>query len=223
MRTALFALATIVIASGFTVGCGDDDDTTTTTTTTSGSGGTGAGGTGAGGNVNAPPLPALGTQIDRMGRPAINTATNNTFTPDATRAAAEDAYNQSSNPSDWAAFAPDIAASLGILDAIDETCGNQLLSCNDGSAGCYDALAGVLADDRLHIKADAAMCTTYLAVEADATGALANEDCGGRMPTYDVIQTSYSVLSGIGLSGFDDGIGPTAAAQVEVFPYLQAQ
>jgi hypothetical protein len=39
-------------------------------------------------------MPALGAQVDRMGRPAINTAANNTFNTNAVAAdAAKDAYN----------------------------------------------------------------------------------------------------------------------------------
>lgn len=218
IQTILFATAAILVVA---VGCGDDETTDPTGSggsTSSSSGATGGGGSGGGG---IPAMPSLGTQIDRLGRPAINTAANDTFTDDATRNASENAYNLNGDPSSWANdHTAGIAGSIAILDALDGICGNQLLSCNDGSAGCYDGMAGVLADDRLRIKADASTCGVYLAVEADATGALPNGDCGGRKPAYDVIETTYSLLSGIGLSGFDDTIGPSAATGIEIFPYL---
>jgi hypothetical protein len=70
------------------------------------------------------------------------------------------------------------------------------------------------------VKGDAAGgCNLYLGVEAGVLG-VTNDDCGGRKPAYDVIETSYSALSGVGLSGFDDGITAPAAALVDAFPYL---
>ncbi|HHH11380.1 MAG TPA: hypothetical protein ENK23_04830 [Sorangium sp.] len=222
IKTILFAAATLLVAAA---GCGDDETATTTTTGTGGStsstgGATGSGGSGGSGGI--PAMPTIGVQIDRIGRPAINTAVNDTFTADATRNASENAYNANGDSSTWAAqHTAGIAGALAILDALDETCGNQLLSCDNGAAGCYDGLAGVLADDRLHIKADATACTTYLAVEAKATGVLDNSDCGGRKPDYDVIERSYSLLSGVGLDGVDDGVAASPAAKVELFPYLK--
>src|SRR5689334_3063778 len=48
-----------------------------------GAGGTGgAGGAGGSGGSGLPAPPRLGAQIDRFGRPAINTATNHTFDVD---------------------------------------------------------------------------------------------------------------------------------------------
>ena len=47
----------------------------------------------------APAKPTLGTQIDRMGRPAVNTALSNPFELLAgTADAAKDAYNASADP-----------------------------------------------------------------------------------------------------------------------------
>src|SRR5690242_6466996 len=68
------------------VGCGDDTQATGGTggtAGTAGSGGTGGtGGTGGSGGADAaifPAAPILGAQIDRMGRPGINTALTNPF------------------------------------------------------------------------------------------------------------------------------------------------
>jgi hypothetical protein len=199
---------------------------TTTTTTTS---------TGTGGSIPMPPT--LGaTQIDRMGRPAINTATNDTFlvpsasppgfkaSDDITRAAAEDDYNEESDSTTWVTkFAPTIALNLGVLDSLDGNCENQIASCkNDQMAGgCYNTLAGVLADDRLWVKTTSTSCGAYLGVEADAVLA-ANMDCGGRRPIDDVIKVTYSVLAFGDTTSFDDGITAPNGLHPDTFPFFGA-
>src|SRR5262245_42183811 len=89
--------------------CSDDDEQatgpgtatrTTTTTTSSAPRCAGTGGVGGGGILA---IPTLWQQVDRMGPPAINTATNNTFTDDATRGMAEDAWNANATQTDWVA------------------------------------------------------------------------------------------------------------------------
>lgn len=177
-------------------------------------------------DAGPPAPPALGTQMDRMGRPAVNTALNNTFNPDNTsKQAAKDAYNQNADPSTWAAdFVPTFEAGLGILDGIDTNCGNQLaFDSTKTDATAYAPLAGVLADDELYVNSASGSCTTYLAVEANALGIVPNSDCGGRVMSYDVIQTSYSVLVAGSLSGIDDGIAAEAvASDPTTFPFLAA-
>ena len=123
-------------------------------------------GTDSGSDAGAPP--ALKTQIDRFGRPAINTALNHVFDPSASaKGTAKDAYNADSNVSGWAAaYGPEFAKNLAIFDGLDGTCGNQLGFANGG----YSALAGLVADDRLYVNTAGATCTTYLAVEANALG-----------------------------------------------------
>jgi len=193
-----------------------------------GSGGTG----GTGGGFPAPP--ALGAQIERMGRPAINTALNKAFEgDDAVKGAAKDAWNQAGE-ADFASFAGEVRGNLAILDSLDTVCGNQLLAC--GAAPCgntapgptrYTALAGVLADDKLWVNL-AGVCGTvtqtdgYLAVEANAVG-IGNNDCGGRRLPADVIETSYSVLAAGILEGVDDDITADATkTSGTTFPYLAA-
>lgn len=170
-------------------------------------------------------VPTLGTQLERMGRPAINTATNNTFADDDTRGAAEDAWNAEGDPAAFAeSFAADTIAGIAVLDSLDGTCGNQVGYDFDPGVGTvnYQAIGTVLANDWLIVKGDAAGgCNIYLGVEASVLG-VANDDCGGRTPAYDVVETSYSALAGVGLSGFDDGITAPAAATVDSFPYLAA-
>ncbi len=82
----------------------------------------------------------------------------------------------------------------------------------------------MLADDKLWVNSASATCGQYLAVEANATGVVVNTDCGGRTLTYDVIDTSYSVLALGALSGVGDDIGSdTDGPQSNTaFPFLLA-
>ena len=180
--------------------------TAATVTSTSSSGGNtgGSGGmggttssTGGAGGAMPPPPPKLGAQIDRMGRPAINTVGSKTFIGVAEREAAEDAYNADGDPNSWKKYGADIAVSLAILDGVDTVCGNQPGSAGAMTKGGYDFLAGALADDRLRVRTDGdGTCGVYLGVEADALKLLPNKTCGGRTPVDDVIDESYSILSG---------------------------
>ncbi len=168
--------------------------------------------------------PALGTQIDRMGCSAVNTALNATFSADeAAEDAAEDAYNVASADM-FSMFTSEIQANLGIYDSLDTVCGNQFNAAAALSADRYAALAGVLADDQLYVNSDASTCTTYLAVEANATGIIPNADCGGRTPLYDTIDATYSVLAIGALTGVSDGIAEdeNPGHSATVFPWLAA-
>lgn len=74
---------------------------------------------------NCPAAPAIGTtQLDRMGRPAINTALNKAFndeSPTSTAGnAAKDAYNADGTKTAWpATYAAELAANVAILDVLD--------------------------------------------------------------------------------------------------------
>jgi hypothetical protein len=145
-----------------------------------------------------PPPPALGAQIDRLARPAVNLAANNTFNSDADAAqAARDEWNQNADPSSWVArYEGEIGKNLAIYDGLDTVCGNQLFADETKTdAARYGTLASVLADDRLWLKADATHCTVYLAVEANATKLGPNGDCGGRKPSYEVMKLTYSAVA----------------------------
>ena len=230
MNTKLYLgfLATSLIAVSALQGCGSDSPTGgggSTSATGTGGGTTATSSTGMGGGTNNPAAPKLGTQIDRFGRPAINTALNHTFDGDAMATdKAKDAYNQDGDPSKWTANAAEFSKNLGILDALDTVCGNQLLAAMPLDAKRYDGLAGALANDRIVLDTSAATCTTYLAVEANATMLLPNADCGGRKLSYDVIDVSYTVLAtGVRTSiAAGDGVAADADAKGEVFPYLAA-
>lgn len=204
------------------VGCGDDDDTMiipdgTVTPVDA------AVAIDAGGN---PAAPTVGTQIERMGRPGVNTALTNPFFTSAMTAAHEakqDAYNAAGDPATWkASFSADIKASLGVLDSLDNTCGNQFAAAATLNAARYQGLADVLADDQLYVKTNTTTCAQYLAVEADATGIIVNADCGGRKLGYDVIDTTYSALAIGALTGVGDGVPMDDNTVSTTFPYLAA-
>jgi hypothetical protein len=89
---------------------------------------------------DCPPAPMLGTTlIDRMGRPAINTALNHAFDTSTSAAnTARDAYNADTNEATWVAtYADEIKKNLGIFDALDAgICGNQLCETNETTGNC---------------------------------------------------------------------------------------
>jgi hypothetical protein len=189
--------------------------------------------TSVGNDSGIPAPPPIGMQIDRMGRPAINTAANNVFEADASVAGpAKDGYNANNVPSKWvAAYGAEVAKNVAIFDSLDTVCGNQFAAkLPDGglgtAAGTYSVLAGVLADDRVYLKTDATTCSCaapggYLAVEGAATGLVPNTDCGGRRLDCDVMDRTYSLLAVGALSGVTDGIGPdTTKTGGTKFPYL---
>jgi hypothetical protein len=235
MKGALVALA--ASASLALVACGGDD--------TKGSPGTDAGGdhtTGndatpdqGGGDVNnnpdaneggGPPAPpTLGTQVDRFGRPAINTALNHTFDANAgTKGTAKDAYNADVNSATWTAtYKAEFAKNLAIYDGLDTVCGNQLGAGPNAVAGRYDTLAGALAADTQWLNTGSTTCTLYLGVELNALGVASNTDCGGRTLKYDVIDETYSAVAIGKTTGVTDGIDadPTKTGGA-TFPYLAA-
>lgn len=173
-------------------------------------------------DAGPPAKPALGAQIERMGRPAINTAANHTFDGDAVATqAGKDAYNQADNPAEWgSAFAEEFEFNLGIFDGLDTVCGNQFGAAATLNNERYNLLAGVLADDKLYVNSASGDCTTYLAVEGDALG-LSNNDCGGRVMSYDVIKVSYSALAVGNFDALDDNIAAEAVPSDPLtFPFL---
>lgn len=194
-----------------------------------------------------PPAPVVGTQIDRLGRPAINTALNALLEANAiTKAAKKDAYNQAATPATWAStqlgatagntVIAEFSANLAILDVLDQGtgltndgCGNALAYTTPTSATSYNGLAGVLADDQLYVDTSQTVCSRYLAVEFNAVLSAGLTDCGGRTLTHDVIDTSYSLLAA-GQYGFDGSLNPIVndgvSAHTDVnnatFPFLGA-
>lgn len=189
-----------------------------------------------GGSSN-PSKPALGaTQVDRMGRAAVNTALTNPFglVTGKSTDQSKDEYNAMKDPAGWsAAFKGEIQTHLAIFDGIDGNCGNQLAAAATASATRYAALAGVLADDRLYVRTDKTKCGLYLAAEADAVGLTTNNgDCGGRTPVEDTIKETYSLLVIGAPTGITDGLPTTGTtglgadaeggANATSFPFLGA-
>jgi hypothetical protein len=273
MNKSIQFVGGLLLSVGLLVACGDDTEDAGggpngggggTGAGDTGGGGSGAGDTGGGGSDGgggAGPRPEKGAAIDRMGRPAINTALNGAFiqfdangdpqpSDNTQRLEEQDAYNEDTQPGDWAASYTEIfAANLAILDVLDAgagnpqpgACENPVTSCANSESDtgtCYDFVAGALANDRLFVYADGAECSAapienegangnvggYLSAEAAALVAgLTLTGCAGRRPIDDVIETTYSVVGVGALAGFDDGIGPDdvpEGSHPEVFPYI---
>ncbi|HEX2572889.1 MAG TPA: hypothetical protein VH877_25280 [Polyangia bacterium] len=178
-------------------------------------------------NKTPPAPPTLGEQIDRMGRPAVNTALTdpfNFYNGGGRKDQIQNAYNTQNDTSRWATdYAAEIAFNLGIFDSLDGTCGNQAGAGATATAGRYNTLAGVLAYDLLFLNTDSGTCTTYLGVELAALG-VANQDCGGRTPSESVIDPTYSLLAVGAYSGVTNGItsDATSPANNTTFPFLGA-
>jgi hypothetical protein len=248
-NTTLLALATVSLslAFGAATGCGSSTNgatgtggttsssssstttssSSTTTTTSSSSTGSSSSSTGSstsstssGGN---PAPPTIGMQLDRMGRPAINTALNHAFDGNASTAGtAKDTYNADSTVSMWSAnYAAQFAGNLAIIDALDGTCGNQFGYGKPTSATSYNTVAGAMADDRLYLNTAGATHAQYLAVEANVLG-VANTDQGGRTLSEVVMDTTYSVLAAGALTGVSNGITMNDVAFSATFPYEAA-
>jgi hypothetical protein len=163
-----------------------------------------------------------GLTVDRLGRALTGNALLGTFdTAEASNRRKEE-YNRAA-PAGWAAFASDIAINLAIYDGFDGECGNQWLAVqNAPDPGRYDALARLLADDRLWVNSAATICTRYLAVEFARVGA-PNDDCGGRTPGYDAVDVFRSLLVNGTTHGVDDGVDrDDGTPQASRFPFLAA-
>jgi len=190
-----------------------------------------------------PAAPTVGAQIDRLGRPGVNTALTDPFwdsmgdgTGKAAHQAKQDTYNHASDPTTWATqFSPAIKASLGVYDALDQdvvapaaACGNQAgfgaLSMSD-----YTVLGGiVLPDDELYVNTGSGTCAQYLAVELAVLG-VANTDCGGRSPLYPTIDVTYAAVANAALALMSplpnlNGVPKDADgdASISAFPFLAA-
>ncbi len=216
MQAKTVFIGITLLSAASLIGCGTGDGSN------GGSGGVGGtGGTGGSSTTG---------QIDRMGRPAINTALTQTFNPDSTtKSARKDEYNAEDDMPSWPAFIPDFASALAILDSLDTDsaapagCGTQLaIGAPTGPGGetRYDTLAGVLADDQLYVDSTSNLCVAYLGVEAEALGIVEEGGCGGRTPQYDVIDDSYSVLAAGTLAGVGDGVDENTEGFLAAFPFL---
>lgn len=149
--------------------------------------------------AGSPGLGRESMQVDRMGRPGVNTALIDLLASTGLK----DQYNRAEEISGWAAmFQSEIEANINALDTLDGNPGNTLLP--------PAVLAAVLVDDRLLIDMSQPECNAYLAVE------LGVPQCGGRTLQRDVIDDTFGALVGPGVSDF---VGNTNAFLAE-FPFL---
>ncbi len=116
---------------------------------------------------------------------------------------------------------------LAVYDALDGKCGNHLVEGKQdgGPAEAYGTLAAVLTDDQIYVDTAVTTCKQYLAVELEAVGiipASAARDCGGRTPTENIIDETYSALAAGALTGVTNGITSKAngTANQTTFPFL---
>jgi hypothetical protein len=144
-------------------------------------------------------LNSASVQVDRMGRPAINTALIDLLASTGKK----NQYNQAEDVASWPAlFQSEMAANLAALDTLDGVVGNNLLP--------PVVLASVLVDDRLLVDVSYADCDAYLAVE------LGVAQCGGRTLERDVIDDTFGAVVGPGVSDF---VGNSSTFLAD-FPFL---
>lgn len=204
-----------------------------------------------GGNTDAPSFPAppaLGAQIDRLGRPAVGTALIAMLLSGAARTAQKDAYNHAADSAVWrttmlqtnVTIERELATNLAVLDALDKGlatpmagCGSALKYATPLGTTTYVGAADLFADDQLHVDTSKATCGVYLALEIEQAsgGAFPHATCGGRMLGHDVIDVMYSVLAS-GLAGLDsannfsprlhDGASVHPNISMDIFPFLGA-
>lgn len=163
-------------------------------------------------------------RIDRMGRPLTGNALLGTLAPEAVSNALKERYNRGA-PANAGDFAPEIEKTLGLYDGFDGQCGNALLADRSAGASRYLNLALLLADDRLWVNSAGRECTTLFAVELAALAGRAalRDDCGGRTPGYDAVDTYRSLLATGATTGITDGVdADDQRHSAEVFPFLAA-
>lgn len=201
--------------------------------------------------MEIPPPPALGPQLARRGRAAVKETMIGTFEDDATtRAAMRDAYDRAPDPAAWreTVLAPgvtierELMTNFAIFDAVDRDllltdrtltgCGNVFrYSPPPGPATSYLGAAAIFADDQLYLDTARPTCDVYLDLEIEhaSAGDIAHASCGGRTPSRDVIDATYSVLAA-GLDALDrqadfagritDGAPVHQDIQETTFPFL---
>lgn len=172
---------------------------------------------------DAPARPALGVQIERVGRPLTGNALLGLFAPESVSNGLKEAYNRAA-PADWSKFLADIQRGLAYYDGFDRSRGNQWLAGRDGDGSHrYEALGKLLADDRLWINSGSTACTRFLAVELTALAhpEVPNDDCGGRTPNYDAVDVFRSLLMQGTETGLEDGVDrDDHAHSISEFPFL---
>lgn len=168
------------------------------------------------GEVVPPSPPAIGAQLDRMGRPGIADALIAAFASSGGNPGMQkDTYDKASDPTMWrttplrtnVTVNDELKANLAVWDAIDNGlstgtqtlagCGNALLYAGPPGAQSYNGAAALFGDDEILIDSARTSCTYYLALELEyATGAtFIHDNCGGRTLQYDAYNVELSVLA----------------------------
>jgi len=163
-------------------------------------------------------------QVDRAGRPLTSTFLLAPLGAPEVVDKLRDDYNGAA-PTDWARFIPAIRESLSFFDALDGQCGNGLLeSAAEDTPQRYQALAALMADDRIWVNSASTTCAEPYAVERAAHGggpALA-QDCGGRTLTYSSVNVFRSLMAGGKPTGIDDGLNQDELTPSNsAFPFLR--
>lgn len=158
-------------------------------------------------------------QLDRMGRPAINTA--------LILSEHKDLYNSASQDR-GAFFVPEMAALLEVIDGLDGDLTNGLASLF-GDTPDFVALADFLSADVLLFNAGINNCEDgYLAAEVTALLGGEQVACGGRTLAQDVMDLTLQVLVDVSfVNGNDftvvsDAVNENDLSFSSDFPYLAA-
>ncbi len=166
--------------------------------------------------------PALGDQIDRVGRPAVSTLLVDAFNSGSMADITHDNYNQDASASTWASsWSAKIAASAAIWDSFDTSCGNSIAAGGGSPSGAtYNITGSLFADDQLYVNAAGTDCTQYMSVELGAIGLFSDGSCGGRTPAYDTTDVTLSLL----IIGQESGVGDGVSLSMgdDKFPFLAA-
>jgi hypothetical protein len=164
-------------------------------------------------------------QLNRVGRPLTKNALLGLFAADEVGDQLKEQYN-AETPATSARFIPEIQKGLALYDGLDGECGNQLLANPEAAPAMrYQALATLLADDRLWVNSASSVCTQLFAVElASVAGqSTLRGDCGGRSPNYNASNVWRSLLVKGTTVGVDDGLDHDEREHsVTVFPFLAA-
>ena len=162
----------------------------------------------------------LGDLIDRAGRPLINLAVTNPFDLLTVNgqleasATTRERYNKDKS-FPWSAWATTLAPTLALYDGLDGTCGHTLALPALG-ASRFASMASLLAADAIIVDTSKSTCAGYLTVESKALAAMPSSDCGGRKLDYDVVDATFSLLTG---GPATDGV-PMSNSPLSTFPYL---
>ncbi|HEY0195772.1 MAG TPA: hypothetical protein VGC42_31880 [Kofleriaceae bacterium] len=158
-----------------------------------------------------PPPPALGAQLDRMGRAGVADVLIASLPSAGADPAGQKArYNQAADPATWkttmlrtnVTVEAELMANIGMFDVLDLSlgtsavpgCGNTLGFKPPVAALSYQVIADVLADDEIFIDTARATCSIPFALELERFTSNVHSTCGGRPPTQDAVDVLYSIL-----------------------------